>query len=357
MTVEAARARGNPLSRPPVAATGRPGVDLILALDLGASRIRAAAVGPDGALLARTSRDTPVAAGPQACLEACEGELTRVRDRLEPAQQSRLAALVVSAPGPLDPRAGRLLEPPNLGPAFHGLPVAGPLGSALGLPALLERDTNIAALGEHAFGAARGVDDFLYLTVSTGIGGAIFSGGRLLRGPDGLAGELGHLPVEMDGPPCGCGSRGHLEALTSGSGIARAAREAIAAGRAPGLAELAGRTGPQPLDARQVAEAEDAGDPVAAAIMERARRAFAAALVGLVDVFSPRQIVVGGSLARGQGERLLGPARRQVAREAFRTAAARVEIVEAQLGDDVALVGAVPLAALELDLSHAVGTA
>ena len=94
----------------------------------------------------------------------------------------------------------------------------------------MERDTNVAALAERAFGSARGEDDFLYLTVSTGIGGAIVAGGRLFRGPDGLAGELGHVLVELDGPPCGCGARGHLEAVSSGSGIAAQARERVAAG-------------------------------------------------------------------------------------------------------------------------------
>jgi glucokinase len=150
----------------------------------------------------------------------------------------------------------------------------------------------------------------------------------------------------MDGPPCGCGANGHLEAISSGSGIARQARMAIEAGTAPGLRILAERLAPAPLEARHIAAAEDEGDPAAAVIMNRARRSFGAALVGLVDVFNPELIVIGGSLARAQGDRWLGPARDAVEKYAFRVPRTRVRIVEAALGDDVGLVGAQPLLGL-----------
>lgn len=359
MTVEAVQPRGSPAPqarqprgvgpRPRPAPEGRE-PELILALDLGASRIRAGAVDPTGQLRARRERETPVREGPAAVLAAALALLRAVRDGLPAPERDRLVALGIAAPGPLDPRSGVLLEPPNLGPAFRDMPLAGPLGAALGLPAVLERDTHVAALAEHAYGAARGVDDFVYLTVSTGIGGAIVAGGRLFAGPDGLGGELGHLSVEIEGPPCGCGGRGHLEAIASGTGIVRAARAAIERGAAPTLARLSAATGPHGLDARAVAEAEAAGDAAATAIMEHARQAFASALVGIVDVLTPRRIVVGGSLALGQGERLLGPARARVAEEAFRRPAARVSIVPAALGDDVGLAGAIPLLAGDLQV-------
>ncbi len=284
-------------------------------------------------------------------VEACVAALAAVRR--DPAVAGRiLTGLGVSAPGPLDAASGTLLEPPNLGPAFHGLALGDALARATGLPVAMERDTNVAALAEQAFGSARDERDFLYLTVSTGIGGAIVADGRLFRGPDGLAGELGHILVDLDGPPCGCGARGHLEAVASGSGIARLARARIEAGDAPGLAAFAARArqgaaiGGGEIDARLVAVAEDAGDPTAADIMTRARRAFAAALVGLVDVFTPHLVVVGGSLAAAQGERWLAPARDAVATLAFRAVARRTRVVAAALGDDVGLAGAVPLLAL-----------
>lgn len=113
--------------------------------------------------------------------------------------RSRIAGIGISSPGPVDPWRGVVVQTPNMGPDFVNVPIAPELGSRLGLPAFLERDTNVAALGEMAFGAARDCLDFIYLTVSTGVGGAIVSEGRIFHGPDGTAGELGHTPVAMEG--------------------------------------------------------------------------------------------------------------------------------------------------------------
>jgi glucokinase len=319
-----------------------PSVDAVLALDLGASRIRVAAVTGDGRVVSRTEARTPLEAGPQGVVASAVGMLRRVRDDTPAVVRDMLAGVGISAPGPLDPARGILVEPPNMGGAFRGADLAGPIGAALRLPAVLERDTHVAALAEWSFGAARGLTDFLYLTVSTGIGGAIVSNGRLVGGPDGVAGELGHVLVDIDGPRCGCGATGHLEAISSGVAIARAASDAVASGTAPDLASLVSARG-RGLDARDIADAEAAGDPDATAIMERARRAFADSCVSLVDVFTPERIVVGGSIARNQGERWLGPARERVAAVAFSIPRARVEIVSAALGDDVGLIGAIPL--------------
>ncbi len=318
----------------------------VLALDLGATRVRAAAVSVDGRVLARGERRTPGADGPAAVVDAAIRLLQRVATDLDADQRSALVGIGIGAPGPVDPRAGTLVDPPNIGPGFRDVPLTFPIGAALGLPAFLERDTNVAALGEHAYGAARGARDFLYVTVSTGIGGAIVAGGELYGGADGLAGELGHLPVGLDEPPCACGGAGHLEATSSGSGIARQARALAAAGTAPGIAARQERLSPRRLEGRDVAELEAAGDPDAAAIMAHARRAFAAAMVALVDIFNPELIVVGGGIADAEGDRLLGPARDAVARVAFRIQRERVRIVPSVLGEDVGLAGAQPLVAL-----------
>jgi glucokinase len=317
----------------------------VLALDLGASRIRVAGVGPDGRLFARDAGPTPGEAGPDAVVAACIGRLRGVVAALDAGTRSALVGIGLSAPGPLDPHRGILVEPPNIGPGFRDVPFAEPIAQALNLPVRLERDTHVAALAEQAFGAAREAEHFLYITVSTGIGGAIVAAGELYGGADGVAGEIGHIPVGMPEVACMCGTAGHLEGVSSGSGIARQAAIAIAAGRATGLRERAERIAPAQLDAAQVAEAEAAGDPDAAAIMGRARQAFAAALIGLVNVFNPELVVVGGGLARAQGERWLGPARRAVEEGAFRIPRDRVRIVPAALGDDVGLVGAQPLLA------------
>jgi len=326
-------------SEPPLSANGM----VVLGLDIGGTQIRAAAILSDGSRLGRSALATPQEAGGRGesqIYAACERLLRDVLAQLPAPVRGRVVAVGVSSVGPVDPWRGLVVDPPNV-PALRDSPLADELEARLGLPAYLERDTNVAALAEHWLGAARGCGDFLYVTASTGLGGAIFREGRLLLGPDGTAGELGHLTLVLeDGPPCGCGGSGHLEGISSGSGLARQAQRELASGTSGFLAERASRA---PLTGRDVAEGEDAGDAVCAALMERARRAFAIACVGWVNTFNPDRIVVGGTLAERQGERWLAPARAAVESSALGVPGRRVRIVPAELGEDVGLVGAWPL--------------
>jgi glucokinase len=258
-------------------------------------------------------------------------------------------ALGIAAPGPLDPWTGRLLEPPNLRGSWWGFALGPALGRAFGLPWALGKDTNVNILGERDFGAGEGSGDLVYLTISTGVGGAVLSGGRPIVGPTGTAGELGHMTIDLDGPRCGCGGIGHLEALASGIGIASAARAALERGDdAPELRRIAAHIAPAPILAEHVADAAAAGDPVATVILERARRAVALAVVSIVNVFGPDAVILGGGITLAWGERLLAPAREAVASQAFRLLGRRVRVVPAALGDDVGLIGTVPLVASAL---------
>jgi glucokinase len=301
----------------------------------------------DGSRIGRAEDHTPVDDGPAAILRACADALRAARDAAPAAMRQEIAGIGISSPGPVDPWRGVVLQTPNMGPDYHDVPIAAELSAALGLPAFLDRDTNVAALGEMAFGAARDCADFIYLTVSTGVGGAIVSEGRIFQGPDGTAGELGHTPVAME-ELCGCGAVGHLEAFIGGNAMARVAREAVGHGRSPFLAGRAQEKGLEGISARDVAEGEDAGDETCHAILERGRRAFAVACVGFVDALNPSRIVVGGAIADAQGDRLLGPARAEVAATAFRTPRSRVQIVPARLGGDVGLAGCHPLVTARL---------
>ena len=152
----------------------RPAVDAtVLALDLGGTQVRAALVRPDGTRVGRSANSTPVSAGPAAIIDACIATLRAAREvaaREDAAAEQRLVGIGVSAPGPLNPWTGIAVEPANLGPSFPGTDIAGPISAALGLPTYLEHDTKVAILGERAFGAGRGIDDLLYLTISTGLG-------------------------------------------------------------------------------------------------------------------------------------------------------------------------------------------
>jgi len=297
---------------------------------------------PDGARVGRVARPTPVDDGPDAVVAACVAALRDAR-RASTTRAPNPAAVGISAPGPLDPWAGVIHDAPNLGPAFPGTPIARLVQDEIGLPAFLDRDTNVAALAEMTYGAARGIDDFLYFTVSTGVGGAIVSEGRIIHGPDGMAGELGHLQVDLEGARCSCGGVGHVESMASGRALTDAGRQAAETGRSPYLVQRAATAGLDSIDAQDVAEGEDAGDLVCRDILSAARRVFAAACTSAVNAFNPTRIVVGGSVAHYQGDRLLQPARDAVAIGTFRIPGRRVTIVLAELGPDVSLAGAYPL--------------
>lgn len=313
---------------------------VVLALDLGGTQIRAAAILPTGGRLGRRAAATPLAGGAAAVYAASADLLRGVIADLPAGVRDRLVAVGISSMGPVDPWRGLVVDPPNV-VALRNAPLAGEIEARVGLPAYLERDTNVAALAEQWLGAARGCRDFMYVTVSTGLGGSIYRDGSLMLGPDGTAGEVGHVCLIPDGGPrCGCGGTGHLEAISSGSGLANQARDELAAGRSPFLAI---RAKAAPLTGRDVAEGELADDAVCTRLMEQARRAFAIACVGWVNAFNPERIVVGGTVADRQGERWLEPARAAVAGTAFHSPARRVRIVRSELGNDVGLAGAWPL--------------
>lgn len=249
------------------------------------------------------------------------------------------AGIGISSPGPLDPWRGVVLAPPNLA-GWHDVPLAAEVGSALELPAFLERDTNVAMMAEWRHGAAHDARDAVYVTVSTGIGGGIIANGRPLIGLDGSAGEVGHLTVELDGPECGDGSPGHVEAIASGTAIAREGRALLAAGAAPQLAALT--SDPAEVTAELVGRAADAGDAACQAVLDRAWMALGAMCAGLVNVLNPEVIVVGGSIALHRPE-LRDAVRREIDRRAFPLPARRVRIELAQHGDDVSLIGLLPI--------------
>lgn len=275
-------------------------------------------------MLGRDARETP-RSGAAEIVEALG------RSAREALSRSRIgladiAFAACSAPGPLDFRAGVVHQAPNL-VGMVEYPLGERLAAALGgsIPVFVDHDTAMAAVGEALAGAAVGVRDFVYLTVSTGVGGKIVSGGRMLRGVRGTAGELGHFPVALEGPRCGCGSYGCVESLASGQ-------------------DLADQFGVR--DAALVYAAADAGDERARALIARAEAALGNLAVGLANALNPALIVVGGSVAEHQPEHVLEPMRAAIAARAFRVPAASVRVVPAALGADVGLVGSV-LAARE----------
>jgi glucokinase len=247
----------------------------------------------------------------------------------------------ISSPGPLDPWRGVVVAPPNLA-GWHDVPLSERVEAAIGLPTFLERDTNVAIMAEWRHGAARGTSDAIYVTVSTGIGGGIVVDGRPLIGKDGTAGEVGHMTVDIDGPLCGDGSPGHAEAIGSGTALARDGRALLQSGASAPLAEIFHSSGASELGADHVAQAADQGDAACQALLDRAWVAIGAMCASLVNVLNPEVVVLGGSIAAHRPE-LFEVVRREIERRAFAAPARRVRVLPAEHGDDVSLIGLLPI--------------
>jgi glucokinase len=207
------------------------------------------------------------------------------------------------------------------------------------VPVLLDNDANAAALGEHRHGAGRGYTHLVYLTISTGIGGGVIVDGRLLHGVCDGAGEVGHMTILPDGPVCGCGGRGCLEALCSGTGLAQRARERLGAGALSSLSSLSSNE----VTGGAVAEAARAGDAVAAAVWDAMIDYLAIGVGNLFNLLAPEAVVIGGGVS-GAGEQLFGPLRERVRARARMLPPEKINILQAALGGDSALHGAVILA-------------
>ena len=310
----------------------------VLAVDLGGTQIRAALITPDREVHCRHAEPTREEQGVAAVIERICKVVAAVRDEAAADGLPAPIATGIAAPGPLDPKQGVMLDPPNLR-GWADIPLADLVSRCLDLPTVLERDTNVAVMAEWWYGSARGTSDAVYVTVSTGIGGGIVSGGRPLTG-HGLAGEVGHLVVELDGPMCGCGGIGHVEAIASGTAIEREARTLLDRGAAPGLARLVADGAA--VDSVLVARAADQGDPDAAALLNRAWVAIGALCASLVNLLDPEVIVIGGGIAEHQ-PRLFEVARVELDRRVLPALAGRTRIEPAALGGDVSLIGLLPI--------------
>jgi len=311
----------------------------VLALDIGGTKLAAAVVSPAGQVLAEGVVPTDPSCCPPEIIEllfamseqALEAGGIRWRD---------LVAVGVSFGGPVDFPAGRTVTCHHL-PGWEGLPLRDLIAERTGLPTMVDNDANAAALGEVTFGAARGCQHVLYLTVSTGIGAGLVLNGQIHRGANSMAGELGHTLVAPDGPRCTCGRIGCLEAMASGPAIARAAGEALAAGAPSALQAIP----PSQLTARHVSELANA-DALAARIMQEAGEYLGQAIAGAVNLLNPQMVVIGGGVSQA-GEVLLRPVRAAVRRHTVPQSLRDLRIVIGQLGQRAGLLGAVALALQE----------
>ncbi|MGH9508995.1 MAG: ROK family protein [Terriglobales bacterium] len=316
-----------------------------IGVDLGGTNLRIAAVSDDGRLLESVTLDTGPHRGRDAVLDGMCRAIREVLGRH--AKQGTLAGIGIGVPGIIDMETGLLRESPNL-PGWYDYPVRDEIERRLKTRVILENDANAAALGEFWIGAARDVDDSCMITLGTGVGGGLVFDGHLWHGMTGMAGELGHITVNPDGPVCGCGSRGCIEQYASATAVKRMAEEALVHGGAPELERLSRA---RELNAKSVFLLAQGGDAAAQAIYATVGRMLGVLLAGLVNALNLPMYVIGGGVA-GAWDAFAPVMIEEVRRRSFVYAATesdarrRTQIVKAALGGDAGLMGAARVALL-----------
>jgi glucokinase len=309
---------------------------LTVGVDVGGTKVAAGVVDEDGNILAMTRRPTP-----STSPNDVEHTIADVVAELCAAHE--VEAVGIGAAGFIDADRATVLFAPNL--AWRDEPLRDEVSKLIGLPVVVENDANAAAWGEYRFGAGRGVEHLVCVTVGTGIGGGIVLNGALYRGRFGIGAEFGHMQVVPDGRRCGCGQRGCWEQYCSGRALLHEAREIadVQKGYGQRLLEL-GDGRPEGIEAPEVTTAAREGDPAALACFEEVGTWLGQGLADLASSFDPAVFVIGGGVADA-GELLLGPARRVFAeRLTGTTHRPHAEIRIAALGNQAGLIGAADLA-------------
>lgn len=304
-----------------------------IGVDLGGTKIIAASVTAEGVLEQRILLKTDVKGGSAATTS----DIITAAKELRKYYDTPPVGIGVGVAGQIDEQRGIVRFAPNLG--WRDVPFGPALIAALDLPALIMNDVRAATWGEWLHGAGRGCDDLVCLFAGTGIGGGVVSGGRMITGCTNTAGEIGHITVDLHGPPCTCRNTGCLEAVAGGWAIARRAQEAITRDPSGGAFMLKKAEGVlAAVTAEIVGQAARAGDFLARRIMDDASRALAAGAVSLVNAFNPCRLIVGGGVIEGMPE-LVDRIREGVSKSALLTAISRLEVLPAHLHNDAGVIG------------------
>ena len=302
-----------------------------IGVDVGGTKIAAGVVTPEGEILNEVRY--PTAAGRERLISSIAQAIMQARDEYE------VGGVCLCLPGTVLSAENKVIDAPNLH-AIEGIPLKDELEERTGLTATVENDANAAAWGEYRFGAGSEVNHLIFLTLGTGVGGGVISHGILLRGAQGAGGELGHVTIQATGPRCACGNHGCLEALASGTAIARRAREVASEKPDSALGRLAVE---RRVLGEDVTELARGGDAAALEVLEETGTWLGIGLAGFINVFNPETIAIGGGVARA-GNLILDAARREVRLRATSPGRDLVEIKEATLGAESGVLGAGALA-------------
>ena len=305
----------------------------LVGVDLGGTNIRAALALSPTTPGEHVSQATPAEDGPDAVLDAIADAVTKA------AAGKSLDGVAIGIPGPLDPESGIVFAAPHL-KGWTNIDAAAKLQQRVGAPVAIHNDASLACYAEWVAGAGQGAQQMVFITASTGVGGGLIVNGQLISGFAGTAGEVGHIALNADAPACGQNHQGCLEGTASGTALANRAREAIARGEETTLRALK----PGDINAVTIENAANAGDILSLKLWHHAGRTLGRAIGGLINLLSPEIVVIGGGMINA-GELLFAPLRLGVTEMAFEVPAQRCRIVEAGLGTDAGLVGAVAWAA------------
>lgn len=318
--------------------------DLILGIDLGGSKILAAVVNHRGRVVSSHESVTPAAKGREAVIQ-CIVDSTRAALEQAYVAASEISAVGIGAAGISNPEAGILFTSPHL-PGWRNVLLRDIIQDRLGQKTFLINDADAAALGEFYFGAARDTRHFIYLTISTGIGGGIVIDGKIYTGAIGIAGEVGHMTIDDNGPVCNCGNRGCWETLASGTALTREARLRISKGVKTSILEYA-EGNIENVTPQAIHRAAEEGDKLAKELIARIGYYVGVGLANLIDIFNPELIVIGGGLSN-LGDMLLEPAFKTAEKRAYKEAFQAVRFASAELGRNSGVIGAATFALREM---------
>ena len=304
-----------------------------IGIDVGGTNVKIALVDDKGSILYSNSVPTRAEMGYEYTVNNIK---QAIRDLMNESKCTDIEGIGFDFPGQIDYKNGVVRLAPNI-PGWVNIPIAQIIEDEFKIPTRIDNDVHCAALGELKFGAGRGCENFICMTVGTGIGSGLVINGQLVRGASNAAGELGHIKLEMNGGPlCGCGDFGCLEAYASGPSIVKMAEEYIMGGKSTKFREMASGGAITPFI---VAEAAKQGDPVARRIFTIMGEYIGHGLTSVVNLLNPEKIIIGGGVADA-GDILLDPIRETIKKRAMVVAGSAVEIVPAQLGNTAGVIGA-----------------
>lgn len=314
--------------------------EYVVGIDLGGTKIYAAVVDKKGHILGSARKRTKAELGfdmtiqrMATCVELAVAEAG--------VNMADILAVGVGSPGPLDLKKGRIIETPNL--KWQDAPLKADLKKRLQRPVAIDNDGNVGLLGEYAYGAGHGSQDMVGLFIGTGIGGGVIINGRLLHGFNENAAELGHMILNPDGPLCGCGNHGCLEAFASRLAIEREIRQAIDGGVASRIFDGLDQPGAM-LRSKRLSEAYGANDAAVVQAIERSATYVGYGVASLLNIFNPEVVVIGGGVVEAIGQPYVDIVQRVASQNVFKIALRNVRIVAAELKDDSAVLGAAELA-------------